>query len=64
MQQEYEAGDLIFAKVRGYPAWPARVSIDYSVLSRSLTCHVLCIVCKLTVDTFSLILGILWTPHT
>jgi len=26
MQQEYQAGDLIFAKVRGYPAWPARVS--------------------------------------
>jgi len=26
MQQEYNAGDLIFAKVRGYPAWPARVS--------------------------------------
>jgi len=26
MQQEYQPGDLIFAKVRGYPAWPARVS--------------------------------------
>jgi len=26
MQQEYQVGDLIFAKVRGYPAWPARVS--------------------------------------
>jgi len=25
MQQEYQTGDLIFAKVRGYPAWPARV---------------------------------------
>lgn len=26
MQQEYSAGDLIFAKVPGYPAWPARIN--------------------------------------
>ena len=26
MQKEYLPGDLIFAKVKGYPAWPARVN--------------------------------------
>lgn len=27
--KEYKAGDFIFAKVKGYPAWPARVSDNF-----------------------------------
>lgn len=29
--KDYKAGDFIFAKVKGYPAWPARVS-EYSLV--------------------------------
>ena len=27
MAQTFEPGDLVFAKVKGYPFWPARVSL-------------------------------------
>ena len=42
---EYKAFDKIFAKVKGYPAWPARVSIlgqpvQTSVTSEAVIAHV------------------------
>lgn len=40
--QSYEYGDIVLAKIRGYPSWPSQVSI-ITVLSPFAHPQVLCI---------------------
>lgn len=34
--RDYSAGDLVFAKMKGYPHWPARVSMVWAAAALQL----------------------------